>query len=377
MLRAEALLALLLSLASLLLLAVWAYGNLGFGRSLGSLHPLPRGGRGRVSVVIAARDEEENLRRLLPPLLGVEDDRLLEVIVVDDGSSDGTPRLLEELARRYPRLRYVRVEETPRGWAPKSYALSLGASMARGEVLLFLDADVEPRDPRGLVEAAASTPLDGILALAPRFSCRGWRCKAAEAVLTGVALGFYGFHRVQDPGDSLAWIYGCCWAISRGLYESLGGHEAVRSSLVEDRDFASHAKSRGVGIVFADAYEAVSVKAYESLLGYSHQIARLSLDPLRARGRLGRILFIASRSFILYGAPVLAPLSPLAAAALALQLLLYARGARLNGYSPLHALPALAAQAVLVHGMVLAATRGFSWKGRSYSIKAKLGSGAA
>ncbi len=362
MLRAEAAAAVL----GLLLLAVWVYGNVGFTFSLRSLHPAPRGGSARVSVIIAARDEERNLRRLLPRLLEAGGDRLLEVIVVDDGSRDATPRVVEEYAARDGRVRLLRVDSTPPGWAPKSYALSLGASAARGEVLLFLDADVEPWRPRRLVEAAASVGEGELLAFAPRFLCRGALCKAVEAVMTGVALGFYGFHRVQSRGDRLAWMYGCCWAIQRSLYQRLGGHEAVRGSLVEDRDFAVHAKTRGARIRFVDGYRLIGVWAYETLEGYSNQVARLAVDPLRSRGRLARLAYLAGSAAALYAPLLLAPFSWAAAAAAAAQLLLYARGALLNGFSPVYAAAHPLGQLPLVWGLLLA-LRGFEWKGRRYS----------
>jgi len=361
-LRAEAAAAVL----GLLLLAVWVYGNVGFTLSLRSLHPAPKGGLARVSIVIAARDEERNLRRLLPRLLSVGGDRLLEVVVVDDGSRDATPRVVEEYAARDGRVRLIRVGSTPPGWAPKSYALSLGASAARGEVLLFLDADVEPWRPRELVEAAASAGEEELLAFAPRFLCRGGICKAAEAVMTGVALGFYGFHRVQSSRDKLAWMYGCCWAIRRSLYHRLGGHEAVRGSLVEDRDFAVYAKARGVKVRFVDGYRLIGVWAYETLRGYGNQVARLAVDPLRSMGRLARLAYLARSAALLYAPLLLAPFSWTAAAASAVQLFLYARGALLNRFNPLYAAAYPVGQAPLVWGLLMA-LRGFEWKGRRYN----------
>ena len=95
----------------------------------------------RVSVVIAARDEaariETTVRHLLAQI-GVE----LEVIVVDDRSTDGTTEILTRLATEDNRLRVVRVDQLPAGWLGKCHACEVGAAMATGEWILFTDGDI-------------------------------------------------------------------------------------------------------------------------------------------------------------------------------------------------------------------------------------------
>ncbi|HTG45787.1 MAG TPA: glycosyltransferase family A protein, partial [Verrucomicrobiae bacterium] len=94
----------------------------------------------RCSVVIAARDEELRIEQTLRRLFaqhGVE----AEFIVVDDRSSDGTPEILRRLALEEARLRVIRVDVLPPGWLGKCHACHLGASAARGDWILFTDAD--------------------------------------------------------------------------------------------------------------------------------------------------------------------------------------------------------------------------------------------
>lgn len=353
--------------------AVWLRGLRGLAASLASLEE-PRlcgAPRAAVSVVVAARNEESNIPVLLEKLLGVGDP-LLEVIVVDDGSTDATPRIVEEYAARDSRVRLLRSPGPPSGWAPKPYALSLGAARARGDVLLFLDADTVPVEPRVLVEAASATPPGAITAFVPRFACRGLTCRAAEAFMTGVAHSFYGFNRVRNPRDSLAWMYGCCWAVRRETYRGLGGHAAVASSLVEDRDLAMLAKKRGVEIVPVDARDTVWVRSYENLRGYAMLIARLAADKASSTTATRWMAYTAAVAAALLGPPLLAalapasplPLAPWAAAALA-QLALYAAGSAANRDTPLLApLGHLGALAAL-WGLA-AARRGFTWRGRRY-----------
>ena len=93
-----------------------------------------------LSVIVPARNEARSIARCVRSLLAqtLPD---YELIVVDDRSEDATPAILAELARAHPRLRVVRGEALPAGWVGKPWALVQGARAARGEWLLFTDAD--------------------------------------------------------------------------------------------------------------------------------------------------------------------------------------------------------------------------------------------
>ncbi len=96
-----------------------------------------------VSVIVPARNEEQNIRRCVTSLLEQNYDDY-EVIVVDDGSTDGTARILDEIAHYHPqrqRLYVLRLRDLPKGWAGKPHALHAGVQEARGDWLMFTDAD--------------------------------------------------------------------------------------------------------------------------------------------------------------------------------------------------------------------------------------------
>jgi cellulose synthase/poly-beta-1,6-N-acetylglucosamine synthase-like glycosyltransferase len=99
------------------------------------------GDRPLVSVVMTARDEECEIEKALRSRLA-DDYPALELIVVDDRSTDSTPEIVDRLAAEDPRLRVVHVEELPEGWLGKVYAMSRGLAAAGGEWVLFSDADV-------------------------------------------------------------------------------------------------------------------------------------------------------------------------------------------------------------------------------------------
>ena len=96
-----------------------------------------------LSIILAARDEERSVGESVKSMLAQDYSGMLEVIAVNDRSTDRTGEILEELATRYPdRLRVLNVESLPEGWLGKTHALYAGAAQAQGEWLLFTDADV-------------------------------------------------------------------------------------------------------------------------------------------------------------------------------------------------------------------------------------------
>ena len=153
----------------------------------------------------AARDEAAGIAHSLESRLadGYPD---LEVIVVDDRSADDTPRLIAELAARDPRVRPLRVDETPPGWLGKVHALDVGVRAATGAWLLFSDADVEVA-PGALSRAVAHCEARGLdlLALAPAFRSTSGLVDVAWAILLRVVAIALSPKAVRDPGSKAAY----------------------------------------------------------------------------------------------------------------------------------------------------------------------------
>ncbi len=132
-----------------------------------------------VSVVVPARDEERGIREAVSSFCG-QDYANLEVIVVDDQSTDRTPQILEELQAQHPNLTVIRGTDPPEGWLGKPNALEIGRRAAKGDWLLFVDADVVYAPD--LVRRAMSYALQqdtGMLVVWPEFETT----EVLEAVL--------------------------------------------------------------------------------------------------------------------------------------------------------------------------------------------------
>jgi len=226
------------------------------------------GGLPSLSIVVPARDEERSIERCVRSLLAQRwlD---LDVIVVDDRSTDATPQILERLAREDPRLRVVRGEELPDGWIGKPWALAQGARLARGEWLLFTDAD-SVHDPAGAASALWLATLAGVdaLSIATHQELGTFWERAILPSILGMILFVSGpLGAVNDPAKpKKALANGQYILVARHAYEALGGHAALRGEIVEDVAFARRLKADGrFRFLLAGGDRLASVRMYHSL----------------------------------------------------------------------------------------------------------------
>lgn len=219
-----------------------------------------------VAVVIAARDEEQTIEPALRSLL----DGLgpaTEVVVVDDRSTDGTPRILADLQAEYGRLRSVRVDELPEGWLGKSHALARGAEAA-GEVdwILFTDADVvfAPGAVESVVRYAAGGGLDHLTG-GPAIRTRSFTLSGMIAAF-GVLFGLFTQPwRAPVPGARSAVGIGALNLVRRRTYLEAGGHSTLRMCVIDDLGLGRMMKSAGGRSEFVYASALINIEWYPSL----------------------------------------------------------------------------------------------------------------
>lgn len=222
-----------------------------------------------VSVVIPARNEEANIGECVRSLLGQGpvQGREIEIIVADDGSEDRTAAIVGELAAtnpsRNPSVKLVPVPPLPEGWLGKTHALHAAVGQARGEWLLFTDADSrhEPGKLAGVIERAEREGLDWI-SLSPEQETRTWWEKAVIPIVYQQLAKRYPFERANDPRDPIAAANGQYILIRRRVYDALGGHAAVRNSLLEDVALARIAKQAGIPMRFESGEGIVRTRMY-------------------------------------------------------------------------------------------------------------------
>jgi glycosyltransferase involved in cell wall biosynthesis len=191
----------------------------------------------RVSLLVPARNEAENLRKTLPTLL---QQGAAEILVLDDLSEDATAQVAYAIGVRYPGFRLLRGAPPPPGWKGKNWACWQLAMAAEGDVLVFTDADVLWQ------EGALGALLEGLqrremVSVFPRQDV-GWR---EGTVVSFVMNGLFSFlpHPLQEK---LRVANGQVMAFWRESYFALGGHEAVRSEVLEDVALARRSRSYGL-----------------------------------------------------------------------------------------------------------------------------------
>jgi len=234
----------------------------------GLLSKAPGGGEWPfVSVIVPARNEERNLPGLLPTLLFQHYPKY-EVIVVDDQSTDATPQILAEWAMRDPRLHVIRGEELPKdeGWMGKPHAMMQGASIAKGDWLLFTDADTEhgPLALSSSIAYAMRHEVD-LLTIIPDIELGTPSEKLIMPVASmGISM-LYPFYRVNDPKSSTAIANGQYILVRRDVYDAVGGIERVKDKIAEDLEFGKAIKSDGYRLRIADGRHLMSVRMYTNL----------------------------------------------------------------------------------------------------------------
>jgi glycosyltransferase involved in cell wall biosynthesis len=220
---------------------------------------------GRLSVIVPARDEEAAIRRALESLLA-QDYPDLEIVAVDDRSSDGTGEVLRELATRDPRLIAIQVAELPAGWLGKNHALWRGAAHASGDWLLFTDADIVfARDAlRRAVAYAVRERLDH-LTLAPRLIASGLLLRAFVAFFAYAFITLFGAYLANDPKSDRGVGIGAFNLVRREAYERIGTIRAL--SLRPDDDIRLGRRIRAFGLRqrVLNGNEVMAVEWYPSL----------------------------------------------------------------------------------------------------------------
>jgi chlorobactene glucosyltransferase len=364
---------------------IWALpfaGILRLVRRATDVRNFPVAGAVPVSVIIPARNESATIDNLLTSMLASRH-RPLEVIVVDDRSTDDTRTRIEAWLPRDPRLYLVAGRELPTGWLGKPWACAQGAASATGTVLVFTDADTTHHpDLIGHAVGALEAESADLLTLTSEQTCTtfwerlvmpqiwallGWRYPPAAVSKATKP------HQVVANGQFIA--------VTRAGYDEVGGHEAVKAEVVEDLALAQHYLLAGKRLRMMHGESLLSTRMYRSLAemveGWSKNLylgARQSLRGipwLIPFAPLGMMLGIAFWlvPLVLLVAGVARPAMGVAVAFSLAYWMVISAGMKIPlryafGY------PAGAAMALWI--AVRSATRGarrVEWRGRTYDMR--------
>lgn len=218
-----------------------------------------------ISIVIPARNEERDIQAALQSVLQLDYPHY-EVIAVDDRSTDRTGEILDEFARRAPRLRVVHVRELPAGWLGKNHALQCGAQQARGEYLLFTDADVvfEPTTLRRALTLCRRQQLDHLAAM-PRIQMPNWLLESFAVTFAFFFSAYFQPWKARDPRSRAHIGIGAFNMLRTAAYRSFGGHQPIAMRPDDDLKLGHVVKLHGLRQDAADASRLLMVPWYASV----------------------------------------------------------------------------------------------------------------
>ncbi len=334
-----------------------------------------------VSVLIPARNEEERIGNCVSSLLQSDYPRL-EIIVLDDSSTDMTYEIVKNISRHHRKLRVFKGKKLPAGWNGKNWACHQLSLAARGDWFLFTDADTIHK-PHSISTAlsAARKRNSVFVSCIPGFITKTWAEKLYFPIIHFVFVALLPFKLICFSKDSrISFGMGPFLFIERDFFFSWGGYEAIKAEIVDDLAMAKKVKENNGKISILDGTEFMDVRFYTCFKEVWNGFSKNSYEAIgRAPHYLVLILFSCYYLFIY---PYLSlwvafeshqsltlPLFQVLTIAL-IKLILSLRF-RINiFYGQLHPLTVVFAFAILLNSCRLSLfKRKFDWKERLYPVE--------
>lgn len=244
-----------------------------------------------VSIIFSARDEAEKLPAALETLLA-QNYPHLEIIAVNDRSSDRTPDILHEMARLRRNLLVIDIDSLPSGWLGKPHGLNRGFQRSRGDWLLFTDADVHfAPDVVSRALALATAKRWDHLTLLTAIEMRGfWEITAISFFGLGFVIGNEPW-LASNPRSARYVGVGAFQLVGREAYEKCGGHARLRMDVIEDMKLGKLIKMAGFRSGVAVAQQEVRVRWQDGVRNVvrgvtKNMFAAVHYNPIFALGAI-------------------------------------------------------------------------------------------
>ncbi len=219
----------------------------------------------RLSVLVAAKDEEQNIESCLRSMLS-QDYPNFQMIASDDRSDDRTGEIIDRIAAEDEKLTPVHVTELREGWFGKNNAMREGFEHADGEWLCFIDADCRQTSDKTLSTAmryALEKEVD-FLSVLPRLETQSLWEQIIQPACGAVMVFWFNPSNVNDPNHKAAYANGAFMLMKRSCYEALGGHEPFKTEVNEDMHMAKAAKQAGLRLYVVENRDLYLTRMYTS-----------------------------------------------------------------------------------------------------------------
>lgn len=271
----------------LLSVAIWTWllvGHGGFWKSEPVLPPPAQTRPLRLTVVIPARNESRHIGEALRSLLLQETDGQLNILVVDDNSTDATASIVKELASGSQRLRLVQGMPLAEGWTGKMWAVAQGLEQPEAQeadYVLLTDADImhEAGHLQALLSHAERTG-SALVSEMVHLRCEDFAERASLPAFVFFFQMLYPFAWVNDPAHHSAAAAGGTILLSREALDRVDGVNAIRSALIDDVALAARVKAAGLRIWLGLGEHVHSRRRYVDLNDIWEMIARTAYVQL-------------------------------------------------------------------------------------------------
>jgi glycosyltransferase involved in cell wall biosynthesis len=252
-------------------------------------HPTPPESAPHLSMLVAAKDEQDNIEACVTSLLA-QDYPNLEIIVIDDRSDDQTPKILKRLRKESDgRLRVISILDLEEGWFGKNNAMREGVAASSGAWLCFTDADCWQISTKTLsiaMQEALTHDVD-LLTVTPVLEMNTLWEKLIQPACVQTLMFWFQPRRVNNPAKPTAYANGAFMLMRRSCYETIGGHERVKTEVNEDIQMARLVKAAGLTLRMAENDDLYRARMYGSIGELWRGWSRILFGSLKSAWRLG------------------------------------------------------------------------------------------
>ncbi len=219
-----------------------------------------------VSVLIPARNEEKNIRRILNSMIK-QDYPNLEILVLDDNSTDATSHIIKEFVKKDGRVKLIQGAPLPQGWKGKCFACHQLSKIAKGSYFVFTDADTLhfPNSISGSLAALLKDNVD-VTSVYPRQIAVTFSERMSVRFINFIILSFMPLILVKhSKAPFFSTAIGQFFLFKREAYEKCGGFESVKNEILEDINISKQIKRCGLKIMVYDGSDSIFCRMFTNL----------------------------------------------------------------------------------------------------------------
>ena len=261
-----------------------------------------------ISIVLPTRNESHRIKGCIESLKKQTYPNF-EVIIVDD-SEDNTVEIIKNIVGNDKRFKIIKENEKHDGWIGKPHALQQGSREAKGEWLLFIDADVSFNEKlvENAVQHAVKNSLD-MLSVMMSVLCKTFWEKTVQPVPIGLLLFLVPFSRVNNPENKASFAAGPFILIKKRVFNKIGGYEQIKNKIADDVELAKLVKESGFKIGLAHAQHLIKLRMYRNLReiweGWSKNIFMGSIQKRGIKSKTLQLLLALLGLFAVFDVMVL------------------------------------------------------------------------